>query len=126
MNENNIQDEIIEHDYGISPATIARTTIFFIGILNFVLARFNILPITISENFIYQTISDLWLIGSGLVCWWKNNAFTLKARVGGVVSKVFNEAVDNKDINPCDNFVIEIQQDEHTELLDFNGNSDSQ
>lgn len=113
------KEKILDYDYGLNPMVIARTVIFFVGIINFILARFGLTPFDLDENLTYEFISNLWIIGAGIWCWWKDNPITFKARVSNIVMKVFGNAVKQGDINSDKNFSIEIYQGDHLEALDF-------
>ena len=57
-------------------ATIIRTAAFFIAVINEVCAwrGWHLLPIS-SED-VAQIVNDLALIVTGIIAWWKDNAFT--------------------------------------------------
>lgn len=59
-----------------SKATIIRTAAFFIAIINEVCAwrGWHLLPITSDQ--VAQVVNDLALIVTGIIAWWKDNAFT--------------------------------------------------
>ena len=59
-----------------SKATIIRTAAFFIAVINEVCAwrGWQLLPIS-SED-VAQVVDDLALIITGIIAWWKDNAFT--------------------------------------------------
>ena len=59
-----------------SRATIIRTAAFFIAIINEVCTwrGWQLLPI--SSEQVAQVVNDLALIVTGIVAWWKDNAFT--------------------------------------------------
>ena len=63
----------------ISKGTIIRTAVFVLGIVNFILVRegYSVLPI--DEAWIESVVADVWLIGSAIVGFWKNNSFTKAA-----------------------------------------------
>lgn len=60
----------------ITPETWARSVCLVIALVNQILATLgkNVLPF--AENDIYQLVSLLATIVTGLVAWWKNNSFT--------------------------------------------------
>lgn len=59
-----------------SKATIIRTAAFFIAIINEVCAwrGWQLLPITSEDA--AQVVGDIALIVTGIIAWWKDNAFT--------------------------------------------------
>lgn len=59
-----------------SKATIIRTAAFFIAVINEVCAwrGWQLLPISSEE--VAQVVNDLALIITGIIAWWKDNAFT--------------------------------------------------
>ena len=63
----------------VSKRTIIRTAVFMLGLINQILTMtgHNVLPI--NDKQLSQTISDIWVIVSGIIVWWKNNSFTSAA-----------------------------------------------
>lgn len=65
--------------YKISKATITRTIVNAIALLNIILIIFNKTPLDLDENLIYTIISGLAAIITNLISWWKNNSFSQPA-----------------------------------------------
>lgn len=63
----------------VKPTTIARTIIFFLSLLNQIFALAGKESIPFVEDDIYQLVSLIFTIGSGIWAWWKNNSFTSSA-----------------------------------------------
>lgn len=63
----------------VTPDTWARTICLVIALVNQALVTFgkDILPV--AENDVYQLVSLIATIGTGLAAWWKNNSFTSSA-----------------------------------------------
>lgn len=64
----------------LSKATIIRTIILFISLLNVVLRIFGVNTLPIDNELIAETVSVLILVASTICSWWYNNSFTEKAR----------------------------------------------
>lgn len=64
---------------GVSKGTIIRTVLLVLAIVNSGLQLFgkSTLPITTAE--VEEVVSFLFLAGTSLVAWWKDNAFTEEA-----------------------------------------------
>ena len=73
--------------YKISGATIARTVVLAFAIVNTLLTHFGKPIIPIDDAVITEFISDLFLIVTSLVTFWKNNSFTQAALAGDEVMK---------------------------------------
>lgn len=67
------------NENAINAGTIARTIVLALALLNMLLQTTGHVPIDLAENTIYQAVSDVWLIGSTIWAWWKNNSFTKPA-----------------------------------------------
>ncbi|MDY5510269.1 phage holin [Dysosmobacter sp.] len=66
----------------ISSGTIARTVILVLALANQILLMLGIQAIPIADEDINTVVSTLWTVVSALVAWWKNNSFTVAARIG--------------------------------------------
>lgn len=64
----------------LSPMMIVRTVVFAVAVINAILAMFNVAPLEVDQEALYNTISGLFLIGSGYRVWAKNNDYSKKAR----------------------------------------------
>lgn len=64
----------------ISKATIIRTVVLLLVLINIILRQFGVHPIDISENDIACIIELLIEILAIICAWWYNNSFTEKAR----------------------------------------------
>lgn len=79
----------------ISKATIVRTMVLFIVLINIILRAFGIHPIDISENDI-ATVIELSIEILAIVCaWWYNNSFTERARKADEFFKSLKDGEDN-------------------------------
>lgn len=63
----------------VDSATIARTIILFLALLNQVLGLFGVQAIPIEDEQINLLISTSWTVVAAIVAWWKNNSFTQAA-----------------------------------------------
>lgn len=63
----------------VSKATIIRTVCLVIAIVNIVLEMRGHSIIPIDNELVSEAISVIFLIGSALASWWKNNSFTKNA-----------------------------------------------
>lgn len=81
----------------ITPATVARTVIFFLGIVNQILTRCGKPIIPVGNEIITEVISDIWIIVSGLVAWWKNNSFSKAALAGDLMMRLIRKADREKE-----------------------------
>lgn len=60
----------------VSPHTWARSVCFIIALINQALATFGKEALPFAENDVYQLVSLIATVATGLVAWWKNNSFT--------------------------------------------------
>ena len=63
----------------VTKATIVRTILVFLVIINFVLERLGVDVIPVDESEIWMFVETAIEIGIILVAWWKNNSFSEKA-----------------------------------------------
>ena len=73
------ENKVIEPMEGISVGTIARTVCLFVALANQVMVMFDLTPIQMADDMIYQLVSVGATVITALVAWWKDNAFTTKA-----------------------------------------------
>ena len=67
-------------DWGSVPIDVwVRYVLMFITIINTLLTRFGLNPISASEESIYQTVSDVVTVLILLINTWKNNSVTPEA-----------------------------------------------
>ena len=62
-----------------TPATIARTIILALAIINNALAIAGKSPLPISNEEVTEVVSFVFTTVAALAAWWKNNSFTQKA-----------------------------------------------
>ena len=63
----------------ISPATYTRYVLMIIAIINMLLNAFKINPIEVSENEVYQVVSNILTCVLFVINTWKNNSVTNSA-----------------------------------------------
>lgn len=63
----------------IPVATYVRYVLMIISILNMILTRMGLNPITVSEDAVYQTVSDIFTAVVFIVNTWYNNSVTPEA-----------------------------------------------
>lgn len=63
----------------VKTETIIRTIILILALANNVLAIYGKEKIPITENEVYQLVTQIVTICTALWVWWKNNSFTLPA-----------------------------------------------
>lgn len=63
----------------VSNATIARTIVLVIALINQVLTMSGYNPLPWSDTEIYEAATLLLTVISSIVAWWKNNSFTANA-----------------------------------------------
>lgn len=63
----------------VSKTTIVRTIALIVSIVNYILTAKGKNPIPFSETAVYDVISTIFLWGSSIAAWWKNNSFTYEA-----------------------------------------------
>ena len=63
----------------ISPATYTRYILMIIAIINMLLNAFKINPIEVSENEVYQVVSNILTCVLFVINTWKNNSVTKSA-----------------------------------------------
>ena len=66
----------------ISAGTISRTLVLLLALVNQVLLMCGVQVIPIADEEINTIVSTSWTVISALVAWWKNNSFTVAARIG--------------------------------------------
>lgn len=78
--------------------TIVRTACFFVSWLNALLAMIGLPQLELGEDIIqmvvvglYATGTALFVFGSSVINWWKNQSFTKGALLGDVAMDVYNE-----------------------------------
>lgn len=76
MSENK---NMIAPEQGVSAGTIARTVCLILALVNQVLVMFDMVPIDLAEDTVYEGVSIVFTVVTALVAWWKNNSFTTKA-----------------------------------------------
>ena len=73
--------------YKVSGATIARTVVLAFAIVNQILTYAGVPIIPIDDEALTELISNLFLIISAGVAFWKNNSFTQSALAGDEVMR---------------------------------------
>ena len=68
-------------DTRVSKDTIARTVVLAVALINQVLAIAGKEVFAFTEEEIYQAVTICLTVASSLVAWWKNNSFTLEAKM---------------------------------------------
>ena len=63
----------------ISKGTIIRMAVFVLGLVNMALVHSGHSVLPIDEAWLEAVITDLWVIITGAVGFWKNNSFTKAA-----------------------------------------------
>ena len=92
----------------VTPETWARTICFILALVNQVLAIFGKNQIPFVENDVYQVISVLFTVVTGVVAWWKNNSFTKESIAADVY---MNELRDQYVLD-----IIENEDDKSSEI----------
>lgn len=64
----------------IDKATIARTVILLLALVNIVLQMFGIKALPISDETVNDVVSVGFLLYSAISSWWHNNSFTSHAK----------------------------------------------
>ena len=75
----------------ISKATILRTVMLFIVIVNYVLTKLGVDIINVSENEVLEAIEMVISVLSIIAAWWYNNSFSEKARRADLFLKNLKE-----------------------------------
>lgn len=73
------EKDIITPENGVSTGTIARTICLLLALVNQVLAMFNMVPLDLADNVVYEAVSVGATIITALIAGWKNNSFTKAA-----------------------------------------------
>lgn len=63
----------------VSKATIARTVVLILALVNQILTMCGLNPLPFSDNLVYELVTLLWTVGASAWAWWKNNSFTENA-----------------------------------------------
>lgn len=77
---------------------LTRLIILLIALLNSILAHYGKPLIQTEETFIYQTLSDLFLIGSIAWTYWKNNNITHNAQQAQEFKNVLDVEKNNDNM----------------------------
>lgn len=64
----------------VDKATIARTVVLVLALLNIILERFGIKALPIDNELVNQVISVGFLLYGVITNWWHNNSFTKEAK----------------------------------------------
>ena len=81
----------------ITAGTIARTIILFLALVNQLLSVSGHAVIPIPDEEWETLVSTAFTIITALVAWWKNNSFTMPARIGDFhMRKARAEAAEDK------------------------------
>lgn len=64
----------------IDPSTISRTVVFFLTLVNGVLAFLGKDKLPFAEDEVYQWVTIITTVASSIWAWWQNNPYTLNAR----------------------------------------------
>jgi len=59
-------------------ATLARTIVLIVALLNQVLTSFNLNPLPFSDTQVYDAVTVIFTVVSSLVTWYKNNEIKKK------------------------------------------------
>lgn len=63
----------------VSKATIARTVVLMVALLNQVLTMSGHNPLPFSDEEIYTVVTGILTVGATVWAWWKNNSFSQPA-----------------------------------------------
>lgn len=63
----------------VSKATIARTVVLIIALINQVLTMSGHNPLPFADEAVYAAVTDILTVGASLWAWWKNNSFSQPA-----------------------------------------------
>ena len=66
----------------VSIGTIARTACLALALTNQVLTCFGVQVLPISDDELNNLVTTGLTVATSLAAWWKNNSFTLPARIG--------------------------------------------
>lgn len=89
-----------------------RLIVALVALLNSVFAHYGINPIPISSDFIYQTLSDVFLLVTLVYTWKKNNDITPAGIAGTAVTK----KMKNTHLNPEEQQALKVAKEELTEV----------
>ncbi|WP_428859447.1 phage holin [Bifidobacterium dentium] len=64
----------------VDAATIARTIILLLGLVNSILVMLGVDTIPIADETVNQLVALIWTVGASIWAWWKDNAITVKSR----------------------------------------------
>ena len=87
----------------VDNATIARTLILFLGLINAGLKLFGKDVLPISDEQINTAVTAVWALGGSLWAWWKNNSFTENAIMGDNLKNALKSgAITQEDLGEED------------------------
>lgn len=83
----------------ITNATITRTIVLFIALLNQALASFGKSPLPFNSEELTEFISNIITIGAALWAYWGNNSITVGAKLGDKIMNAVNKGkIDSKAV----------------------------
>lgn len=65
----------------IKKATIVRTVVLILALVNTILTACGLNPLPFSDEELYEGVSAAVTVGVSLWAWWKNNSFTQPALI---------------------------------------------
>lgn len=71
----------------ISTGTWIRTICLALAIINKILVWRGVSPLPIDDEMVTAIVSDLAIIITSIIAWWKNNSFTMAAILGDETMK---------------------------------------
>lgn len=63
----------------VSKATIARTVVLIIALINQVLTMSGHNPLPFADEAVYEAVTDVLTVAASVWAWWKNNSFSQSA-----------------------------------------------
>ena len=96
---------------GVTPETWARTIVLLLAFINQVLAIFGRGKIEIAESDIYQICTLIFMFGSAIWSWWKNNSFSVSAQQADAIMATLEQGEFEYDIKLPSN--IDHEHKEH-------------
>lgn len=86
----------------VTPATIIRTIVLALALINQTLTAIGKNPLPFAENDVYEFLTLAVTIGAAIWSWWKNNSFTKDAiqadQLLGFLRKMKKEEKEEKDV----------------------------
>lgn len=89
-----IDETIVGEDLKVSPGTVARTIVFVVAWINQAFAFLGLPTFDFDFDAAYMALSTAFTFVASTAGYWKNNSWTLAAKMGDVIKNLVRKAED--------------------------------